>query len=125
MTERARQVGAINLAQGFPDYEPPQALKQLLCDHIVRGPNQYAPMTGALVLREQIALKLAASYGRMLDPETEITITLGATEGIFSAISALVHPGEQAIVFDPSYDSYAPAIVLAGGEPVHIPLQPP
>jgi methionine aminotransferase len=125
MTERARQLGAINLAQGFPDYEPPDALKQLLSEQVWRGPNQYSPMIGATALREQIALKLAASYGRMLDAEQEITITLGATEGIFSGISALVHPGEQALVFDPSYDSYAPAIVLAGGEPVHIPLQPP
>ena len=125
MTERARQLGAINLAQGFPDYEPPEGLRRLLCEHVLRGPNQYSPMIGATALREQIALKLAASYGRMLDPETEITITLGATEGIFSSISALVHPGEQALVFDPSYDSYAPAIVLAGGQPIHVPLQPP
>jgi methionine transaminase len=125
MTERARQLGAINLAQGFPDYEPPDALKQLLTEHVQRGPNQYSPMIGATALREQIALKLAASYGCTLDAEQEITITLGATEGIFSSISALVHPGEQALVFDPSYDSYAPSIVLAGGEPVHIPLQPP
>jgi methionine transaminase len=125
MTERARQLGAINLAQGFPDYEPPEALRQLLAEHTLRGPNQYSPMIGAVALREQIALKLAASYGRMLDPQAEITITLGATEAIFSAISALVHPGEQVLVFDPSYDSYAPAVVLAGGEPVHVPLQPP
>lgn len=125
MTERARQLGATNLAQGFPDYEPPDALKQLLNEHVLRGPNQYSPMIGATALREQIALKLAASYGRMLDPDAEITITLGATEAIFSSISALVHPGEQALVFDPSYDSYGPAIVLAGGEPVHVPLEPP
>ena len=93
MTERARQLGAINLAQGFPDYEPPDALKQLLTEHVQRGPNQYAPMIGATALREQIALKLAASYGRMFDAEQEITITLGATEALFSSISALVHPG--------------------------------
>lgn len=125
MTERARQLGAINLAQGFPDYEPPEALKQLLAEHVRQGPNQYAPMTGAAPLREQIALKMAASYGRLVDPEGEVTVTLGATEAIFSSISALVHPGDQVIVFDPSYDSYAPAITLAGGEPVHIPTHPP
>ncbi len=125
MTERARQLGAINLAQGFPDYEPPDLLKQLLTEHVLEGSNQYAPMIGAAMLREQIALKLAASYGRMLDPELEITVTLGATEAIFSSICALVHPGEDVIVFDPCYDSYGPAIVLAGGRPLHIPLQPP
>src|ERR1043165_6653630 len=95
MTERARQLGAINLAQGFPDYDPPDALKALLTEHVQQGPNQYAPMTGAAALREQIALKMAASYGRLFDPDVEVTVTLGATEAIFSSISALVHPGEQ------------------------------
>jgi methionine transaminase len=125
MTERARQLSAINLAQGFPDYEPPDVLKELLTEQVQQGSNQYAPMTGAAALREQIALKLAASYGRMLDPELEITVTLGATEAIFSSISALVHPGDEVLIFDPAYDSYAPAIVLAGGQPIHIALQPP
>ena len=82
-------------------------------------------MIGVPQLREQIAMKLGASYGRLLDSETEITITLGATEGIFSAVQALVHPGDEVIVFDPSYDSYAPAVLLAGGRPIHVPLDPP
>jgi len=125
MTNRARELGAVNLAQGFPDYDAPARLKDLVGFHVAAGHNQYAPMIGVGELREQIALKLAASYGRLLDPESEVTITLGATEGIFSTISALVHPGDDVILFDPSYDSYAPAVLLAGGRPVRVPLQPP
>jgi methionine aminotransferase len=125
MTNRARELGAINLAQGFPDYDPPEKLKELVAHHVAAGHNQYAPMIGVADLREQISLKLAASYGRPLDAESEITITLGATEAIFSAVIALVHPGDEVILFDPSYDSYAPAVLLAGGRPIHIPLQPP
>ena len=125
MTNRARELGAVNLAQGFPDYDAPARLKDLVGYHVAAGHNQYAPMTGVPELREQIALKLAASYGRLPDSDSEITITLGATEGIFSAIAALVHPGDDVVMFDPSYDSYAPAVVLAGGRPVRIALQPP
>ncbi len=125
MSHRARQLGAINLAQGFPDYDVPAKLKDRAAYHVAAGRNQYAPMTGVDELREQIALKLALTYGRMPDPESEITITLGATEAIFSAILALVHPGDEVILFDPSYDSYAPAVLLAGGRPIHIPLDPP
>jgi methionine aminotransferase len=125
MTNRARELGAINLAQGFPDFDAPAKLKDLLAYHVAAGHNQYAPMIGVPELREQIALKLGASYGRLLDSETEVTITLGATEGIFSAVLALVHPGDEVILFDPSYDSYAPAVLLAGGRPIHIPLDPP
>jgi methionine aminotransferase len=125
MTNRARELGAINLAQGFPDYDPPEKLKELVAHHVAVGHNQYAPMIGLAELREQISLKLAASYGRRPDAESEVTIALGATEGIFSAIIALVHPGEDVILFDPSYDSYAPAVLLAGGRPIHIPMQPP
>ena len=125
MTNRARELGAINLAQGFPDYDPPAKLKELLAHHVAAGHNQYAPMTGVAPLREQIASKLANSSGRKVDVENEITITLGATEALFSSVLALVHPGEEVILFDPSYDSYAPAVLLAGGKPIHIPLQPP
>ncbi len=125
MTNRAREMGAINLAQGFPDFDVPGKLKDLVAYHVAAGRNQYAPMIGVPELREQIALKLMASYGQMPDAESEITITLGATEGIFSAILALVHPGDEVILFDPSYDSYAPAVILAGGTPVHVPLEPP
>lgn len=125
MTNRAHELGAINLAQGFPDYDAPEQLRALVAEHIAAGRNQYAPMIGVGELREQIARKLQASYGRAPDPESEITITLGATEAIFSAIQALVHPGDEVILFDPSYDSYAPSVLLAGGAPVHIALTPP
>ena len=125
MTNRARELGAINLAQGFPDYDAPAKLKDLLAYHVAAGHNQYAPMIGVAELREQIALKLGASYGRFPNSDSEITVTLGATEAIFSAVVALVHPGEEVILFDPSYDSYAPAVISAGGRPIHIPLDPP
>lgn len=125
MTNRARELGAINLAQGFPDFDSPDRLKTLLAEATAAGNNQYAPMIGEGALREQIARKMQASYRRAVDPDAEITITLGATEAIFSAVSALVHPGDDVILFDPSYDSYAPAVILAGGRPIHIPLQPP
>lgn len=125
MTNRARELGAINLAQGFPDYDAPTRLKELLALHVQSGHNQYAPMIGVAELREQIALKLGASYGRVPDLDSEITVTLGATEAIFSAVVSLVHPGEEVILFDPSYDSYAPAVISAGGRPIHIPLDPP
>lgn len=125
MTNRARELGAINLAQGFPDFDAPELLKALLARFTMEGNNQYAPMIGERVLREQIALKMGAAQGRTPDPETEITVTLGATEAIFSAVSALVHPGDDVILFDPSYDSYAPAVILAGGRPIHIATLPP
>jgi methionine aminotransferase len=125
MTQRANETGAINLSQGFPDFDPPQRLKALVAEHIAAGRNQYAPMTGVQELREQIALRFRREYDKQLDPQSEITITLGATEGIFSAIQALVHPGDEVIVFDPCYDSYCPAIELAGGRPVRIPMLPP
>jgi methionine transaminase len=125
MTNRARELGAINLAQGFPDFDSPDPLKRLLTESVASGHNQYAPMIGEGALREQIAQKMGASYGRTPDADSEITITLGATEAIFSAVSALVHPGDDVIMFDPSYDSYAPAVTLAGGCPIHMPLQPP
>lgn len=125
MTNRARELGAINLAQGFPDFDAPELLKDLLARFTMEGNNQYAPMIGERALREQIALKMAASHGCTPDPETQITITLGATEAIFSAVGALVHPGDDVILFDPSYDSYAPAVILAGGRPVHISTMPP
>jgi len=125
MTQRANETGAINLSQGFPNFDAPDRLKDLVVEHIRAGRNQYAPMIGVEPLREQIAIKFERSYRRRIDPQHEVTITLGATEGLFSAILALVHAGDEVIVFDPSYDSYAPAILLAGGKPVHIPLQPP
>jgi methionine aminotransferase len=125
MSQRANETGSINLSQGFPNFDAPERLKELVAEHVQAGRNQYAPMIGVEALREQIAIKFERSYERGIDPQNEVTITLGATEGLFSAILALVHASDEVIVFDPSYDSYAPAILLAGGKPVHIPLQPP
>jgi methionine transaminase len=125
MTNRAKEFGAINLAQGFPDYDAPARLKDLVAYHVAAGHNQYAPMIGVAALREQIALVFAANHGRLIDPDEEVTITLGATEALFSTVQALVHRDDEVILFDPAYDSYGPAIVLAGGRPVHIALEPP
>jgi methionine transaminase len=125
MTQRANELGAINLSQGFPDFDPPPHLKELLNEPSQRGHHQYAPMTGVELLRERIAEMYANTYGKRVHAQNEITITLGATEAIFSAVLALVHPGDEVIVFDPVYDSYEPAITLAGGRTIHIPLLPP
>jgi len=125
MSQRSAELGAINLAQGFPDYDPPERLKALLAEKVRGGQNQYAPMAGDLHLRQQIALKFGRVYGVEPDPVAEVTITLGATESLFSAIQALVHPGDEVIVFDPSYDSYEPAVTLAGGKTLHLALQRP
>lgn len=125
MTQLAAQTGALNLSQGFPDFDGPDALREAVGRHVMAGHNQYAPMTGLPALREQVAAKVAALYGRTLDAETEITITPGATQAIFCAIQALIRPGDEAIIFDPCYDSYAPAIELAGGRCLHQQLRLP
>ena len=125
MSRLAEQCGAINLSQGFPDFQPPEALLDLVNQHLHRGHNQYAPMAGVESLREQLAAKIAALYGVPVDPATEITVTSGATEGLFCAIHAVVRAGEQVVVFDPAYDSYDPAAALAGAETIHIPLRMP
>jgi methionine aminotransferase len=125
MSRRARELGALNLGQGFPDYDIDPRLTELTREAMAEGRNQYAPMEGLIELRERIALKLQASYGIDADPETEITITLGATEAIYSGIQAVVGPGDEAIAFDPAYDSYEPAVRLAGGRCIRLPLLPP
>jgi methionine aminotransferase len=125
MSRRARELGALNLGQGFPDYDVDPRLGELLAQAVREGHNQYAPMEGSLALRQVIASKLRATYGVQPDWESEITVTLGATEAIYSAIQAVVGAGDEVIVFDPAYDSYGPAVRLAGGTCVHIPLQPP
>ncbi|MDE2052577.1 MAG: aminotransferase class I/II-fold pyridoxal phosphate-dependent enzyme, partial [Gammaproteobacteria bacterium] len=125
MSRRARELGAINLGQGFPDYDIDPRLAELTGEAMRLGHNQYAPMEGREDLRERIARKLAASYGGELDPQTQITITLGATEAIYSAVQAVVGPGDEAIAFDPAYDSYEPAVRLAGGRCIRLPLMPP
>ncbi|WP_411887590.1 pyridoxal phosphate-dependent aminotransferase [Hydrocarboniphaga effusa] len=125
MSQLAQQHGAVNLGQGFPDFEPPQRLRDSLVRAMAAGANQYAPMTGLLRLREQIAIKSQRLHARRLDPETEITITSGATEAIFAAIAATVGIGDEVILLDPCYDSYEPAIELQGARAVHVPLLAP
>jgi len=125
MSALAQQHQAINLSQGFPDFDGPSYLQQRLAHHVASGANQYAPMTGAQVLREAIAEKTAALYGYLPDVNGEITVTAGATEALYAAITALVREGDEVICFDPSYDSYAPAVALSGGVVKRIALQPP
>lgn len=125
MSQLAAEHEAINLSQGFPDFSAPEALLNRVAHHLHAGHNQYAPMAGLPVLREQIAIKTRALYGWATDPDTEVTVTSGATEALFSAIQAFVHPGDEVLVFDPAYDSYDPAIRLAGGRAVHLPLRYP
>jgi methionine aminotransferase len=125
MSRRARELGALNLGQGFPDYEIDPRLGELVAAAMSQGHNQYAPMEGLISLRERIAQKLFLSYGLKVDPESQVTVTLGATEAIYSAIQAVVGPGDEVIMFDPSYDSYDPAVRLAGARSIRIPLMPP
>jgi methionine aminotransferase len=124
MSALAQQHGAVNLGQGFPDFDCDPRLVDAVTDAMRRGLNQYPPMTGVPALREAVAAKIAALYGRTYDPSTEITITAGATQAILTAILAIVHPGDEVIVLDPCYDSYEPNITLAGGTAVHVPLTP-
>jgi methionine aminotransferase len=125
MSRRARELDALNLGQGFPDYDIDPRLTELVAQAMAAGHNQYAPMEGLPALRERIAARLASSYALAVDPETDITITLGATEGIYSAIQAVVGAGDEVIAFDPAYDSYEPAVRLAGGRCVRLPLAQP
>ncbi|HEV7633220.1 MAG TPA: methionine aminotransferase [Steroidobacteraceae bacterium] len=125
MSRRALELGAVNLGQGFPDYPIDPRLGELVAEAMAQGHNQYAPMPGVPRLQDAIAAQLVARYGIALDARATVTVTLGATEAIFSAAQALLAPGDEAIVFDPAYDSYDPAIRLAGARCVHIPLQPP
>ena len=124
MSQLAAEHGAVNLGQGFPDFAVPQRLVDELDRAMRAGHNQYAPMTGVAPLRQAIAEKVLRCYGREVDPDTEITVTSGATEALFNAIHAVVRPGEEVIVLDPAYDSYEPAIGLAGARAVHVPLDP-
>lgn len=124
MSQLAAEHGAVNLGQGFPDFAVPSRLMDELDAAMRAGHNQYAPMTGVAPLRQAIAEKVLRCYGRQVDPDTEITVTSGATEALFNAIHAVVRPGEEVIVLDPAYDSYEPAIDLAGARAVHVPLDP-
>ena len=125
MSRRAAEQGAVNVGQGFPDYPIDPRLAACVTDAVAAGFNQYAPMEGSVALRAAIATKIAAAGGRSVDPETELTVSCGGTESIYSAIQAVVGAGHEAIVFDPAYDAYDPAIRLAGGRCIHIPLEAP
>jgi methionine aminotransferase len=125
VSRRAAELGAVNLGQGFPDYPIDPLITELVAEAMRAGHNQYAPMPGVPALREAIAREAGPRHGIAIDAETEVTITLGATEAIFSAITALAGPGEEVLVFDPAYDSYEPAVRVAGATCVHVPLAPP
>ena len=125
MSRRAAEADAINLGQGFPDYAIDARLAELVQQAMAGGHNQYAPMPGLPVLLEQIALKIKRVFDVTVDAGSEITVTLGATEAVYSAIQAFAGAGEEVVVFDPAYDSYDPAVRLAGARCVHLPLAPP
>ena len=122
MSALAQEHGAVNLGQGFPDYPIDPALIDRVTAAMRAGHNQYPLMPGVLALREAIARKVERLYGRSYDPQHEITVTTGATQAIFTSVQALLQPGDEAIVFEPAYDSYIPAIEVAGGTPVPLPL---
>ena len=125
MSRLAAEHDAINLSQGFPDFPIADALIDRVRHYMKKGFNQYAPMSGAQPLREVIAEKVESLYGGRFHPETEITVTAGATQGLFTAIQSVIHPGDEVMVFLPAYDSYVPAIQLNRGVPVFIDLESP
>ncbi len=122
MSALAREHNAINLSQGFPDFDLAPGLIELMDQNMRAGNNQYAPMPGVPQLREEISKKILRDYGRNYNPDTEINITAGATQALFTAFNALVFPGDEVIIIEPAYDSYYPSVVLNGGVPVPIPL---
>ncbi len=125
MSKMAAECGAINLSQGFPDFDTHPELIERVNHYMRKGFNQYAPMQGVPELRRRIAEKILRSYGARVDPETEITVTSGATEAVFAAVTAVVRPGDEVILLEPAYDAYEPAVRLNQGVPVHIPLRFP
>ncbi|MCP4296680.1 MAG: pyridoxal phosphate-dependent aminotransferase [Proteobacteria bacterium] len=122
MSQMALEHNAINLSQGFPDFNAPPELLDLVSKFMNEGKNQYSPMTGVPSLREQIKKKVDQLYGCQISGDDEITVTSGATDALFTAITACIHPGDEVIMFDPAYDSYEPAVTLNGGSSIHIPL---
>jgi methionine aminotransferase len=125
MSKLATDEGAYNLSQGFPSFDCSPKLSELVCHYLKNGYNQYAPMSGVPAFRESIAEKTSKVYGISYDPETEVTVTSGATEAIFCAVTAVVYPGDEVIVLEPAYDSYVPAIDLNGGIPIFVTLDAP
>jgi methionine aminotransferase len=124
MSALASETGAVNLGQGFPDFACDPALPQAVTDAMAAGHNQYPPMPGVLALRQAMAAKMHALYGRSVDANAEVTVTAGATQAILTIVLAVVHPGDEVIVLEPCYDSYVPSIELAGGVVVRVPLVP-
>lgn len=122
MSKMANEYNAINLSQGFPDFSCSEQLIELVHHFMKNGHNQYAPMPGTVELRKQISLKVSRDYGRKYDYETEITVTAGATQALYTAFSAIIKPGDEVIIFEPAYDSYIPAIIANGGIPIAINL---
>ena len=125
MTRMANEHGAINLSQGFPDFDCDPALVEAVARAMRAGHNQYAPMPGVMTLREAIAAKVKVCYGATADPATEVVVTSGATAGLYATLTALVHPGDEVLLFEPCYDSYVPVIRLSGGTPVFVSLRYP
>ncbi len=121
----AERYGAINLSQGFPDFDPDPHLIDLVEEALRKGHNQYAPMPGLLALRQALSAKIQQLYGAFYDPESEITVTAGATEALYATITATVSAGDEVIIFEPYYDAYPPVVQYAGGKPIFIPLQAP
>jgi len=125
MSQLANDYQAINLSQGFPDFDAAPDLIERVAEHMRAGKNQYAPMQGVAALRQKIAEKVRNLYQYDYDPDTEITVTSGATEALYAAITTVVHPGDEVIIFEPAYDAYAPVIRLNNGIPVFLQLKPP
>ena len=125
MSALAKKEGAYNLSQGFPDFEVSPKLIELVNQQMRLGMNQYAPMEGAIQLREQVAIKTEKLYTAQYDPEKEITITAGGTQAIYTAITSIIREEDEVIIFTPAYDCYAPAIELSGGKPIYVPLKAP
>jgi len=121
----AVRLGAVNLGQGFPDFDGPDAVKQAAVDAIRGGLNQYGPTTGSQALRQAVAEHAQRFYGQTIDPETQVTVTSGATEGIFDAVMGLVNPGDEVVLFEPFYDSYLASVTMAGGVPRFVQLRAP
>ncbi|MCO6488962.1 MAG: methionine aminotransferase [Phaeodactylibacter sp.] len=125
MSALANEHGAINLSQGFPNFPSPERLSDLVCQYMKKGYNQYAPMAGVPILRERLAEKVQRLYGTAINPDTEITVTAGATQAIFTAITAFVKPGDEVILIEPAYDSYGPSIEVNGGVPLTYQMSAP
>lgn len=125
MSQLAQQSGAINLSQGFPDFDPPEGLIAAFEKHMRSGSNQYAPMTGAPALRAEIAAKVNRVYGARVSPDTEVTVTSGATEALYAAMAAVLRRGDKVLLFDPAYDAYEPAAELQGATTLRLPLTAP